>query len=229
MTLEKIQKVLANAGIASRRKVESMISEGRITVDGKQAKIGDRITNKANVTVDGKKIDLIPKIKRKILIYHKPEGEICSRVTEPGKPSVFDHLPELDEGRWISIGRLDVNTSGLLIFTNDGDYANYLMHPSSDIEREYKVRIYGDVTEEIIKKLKRGVKLEDGIAKFTSIKPGSKTGKNQWFNVVLKEGRNREVRRLWESQGVKVNRLMRIRFGEYVLPRSLNPGEYEYF
>lgn len=224
---EKIQKVLANAGIASRRKVETMIKEGRITVNGNIAKIGDRITYHSTVLLDGKPIKFAQtKNNRQLILYHKPEGEICSRVTEPGMPSVYDNLPDLEEGRWVSIGRLDVATSGLLLFTNDGELANKLMHPSSDIEREYKVRIYGDVTEEMIQRLSNGVRLEDGMAHFEAMKPGIRTGKNQWFDVVLKEGRNREVRRLWESQGVQVNRLIRIRFGEYKLPRSLKPGEY---
>lgn len=224
---EKIQKVLANAGVASRRKVEAMIKEGRITVNGNVAKIGDRITYHSTVLVDGKQVRFAQtKNFRQIILYHKPEGEICSRVTEPGKPSVYDNLPELEEGRWISVGRLDVTTSGLLLFTNDGELANKLMHPSSDIEREYKVRIYGDVSHDMLDRLYHGVQLEDGMAHFDDIKPGVKTGKNQWFNVVLKEGRNREVRRLWESQGLQVNRLIRIRFGEYSLPRSLKPGEY---
>lgn len=224
---EKIQKVLANAGIASRRKIEMMIKEGRITVNGNVAKIGDRITYHTTVLLDGKPVKFAQtKNNRQLILYHKPEGEICSRVTEPGKPTVYDHLPPLEEGRWVSIGRLDVATSGLLLFTNDGDLANKLMHPSSDIEREYKVRVYGDVTDDILRHLSQGVRLDDGPAHFEVIKPGMKTGKNQWFDVILKEGRNRVVRRLWESQGIQVNRLMRIRFGEYKLPRSLKPGGY---
>lgn len=225
---EKIQKVLANAGLASRRQVETMLSEGRINVNGQTAKLGDRITTDAKVKVDGREIKLIKSTaqKTRVIIYHKPEGEICSRSDPEKRPTVFDHLPMLRNGRWISVGRLDFNTSGLLLLTNDGELANKLMHPSSEIEREYAVRIKGIVTPQIIKTLKKGVKLEDGPAKFEAIVDAGGEGSNHWYHVIVKEGRNRFVRRLWESQEVVVSRLMRIRFGSILLPRVLKRGRW---
>ncbi len=225
---EKIQKVLANAGLGSRRQIENWLREGRIAVNGEVAKLGDRITLNDRVRVDGRDVPLFKSATKKlrVLLYHKPEGEICSRSDPEDRPTVFDHLPMLRNGRWINVGRLDFNTSGVLLFTNDGELANRLMHPSTEIEREYAVRIQGQVTPAMIKQMKKGVKLEDGLAHFDQITDAGGEGTNHWYHVLVKEGRNRLVRRLWESQGVKVSRLIRIRFGEITLPRELRRGKW---
>jgi 23S rRNA pseudouridine2605 synthase len=226
---EKLQKVLARAGLGSRREIEKWIAEGRITINGKPAKLGDRIDLSANITIDNRPVILRPQQmeKQRVIIYHKPEGEVCTRSDPEGRPTVFENLPRLRNQRWIAVGRLDINTSGLLLFTTDGELANRLMHPSSEIEREYAVRILGTVDNEMIKRLKKGVQLEDGFAAFTDIQDAGGTGVNHWYHVVLKEGRNREVRRLWESQNVKVSRLIRVRFANIQLPRLLRPGRYQ--
>ena len=225
---EKIQKILANAGLASRRQIESWLREDRIIINGKIAKLGDRITPDAKVVVDGREIKLLKSTAKKsrVLLYHKPEGEICSRSDPEGRPTVFDHLPLLRNGRWITVGRLDFNTSGVLLLTNDGELANRLMHPSTQIEREYAVRIKGQVSPLMLKTLKKGVKLEDGIAHFEQITDAGGEGSNHWYHVIVREGRNRFVRRLWESQNVIVSRLIRIRFGSIVLPRLLRRGKW---
>lgn len=222
---EKLQKVLARAGIASRREAERMISDGRVEVDGEPATLGDRVGASARIAVDGKPINMAPSESR-ILLYHKPEGEICTRSDPEGRPTVFDRLPKIKLGRWIMVGRLDINTTGLLLFTNDGELANKLMHPSSNLEREYHVRVLGDLTAEIIAKLKKGVMLDDGMAVFKHIKVLRGQGANKWCQVVLMEGRNREVKRLFESQGLQVNKLKRVRFGDNRLPRDLQPGSW---
>lgn len=227
---ERLQKVLANAGFGSRRTIEEWIRAGRVTIDGKPAKLGDRVMADSQVSIDGK---LIKQLKHaspetKVLIYHKPVGELTTRADPEGRPTVFDHLPDLSLERWVNIGRLDYNTSGLLLFTNNGALAHTLMHPSSEIEREYAVRVYGTVSKEVLAKLQKGVMLEDGIARFSQIKILHRSGVNQWFQVVVQEGRNRIVRRLWESQGVNVNRLMRVRFGPINLPKLLPVGEFVY-
>jgi 23S rRNA pseudouridine2605 synthase len=224
---EKIQKVLANAGLGSRREIEGWLREKRISVNGVPAKLGDRIVGNEKVFVDGREVKLIKSKTKKtrVLLYHKPEGEICSRSDPEGRPTVFDHLPLLRNGRWITVGRLDFNTSGILLLTNDGELANKLMHPSSEIEREYATRVQGEVSQAVIKKLKKGVKLEDGYAHFDEIKDAGGEGTNHWYHVLVKEGRNRLVRRLWESQdNLKVSRLIRIRFGNLTLPRGLRRG-----
>jgi 23S rRNA pseudouridine2605 synthase len=226
---EKIQKVLAAAGLGSRRQIEAWIQEGRISVNGKTAKIGDRISSEEKIQVDGREVNLIKSQSKKcrVLLYHKPEGEICSRSDPENRPTIFDHLPLLRNGRWISIGRLDFNTSGVLLLTNDGDLANKLMHPSAEIEREYAVRIQGNVTDAMLKKLKKGVMLEDGLARFDEIHDAGGEGTNHWYHVIVKEGRNRLVRRLWESQEVRVSRLIRVRFGFITLPRNVRRGRWE--
>ncbi|EKD73026.1 MAG: hypothetical protein ACD_45C00478G0003 [uncultured bacterium] len=225
---EKIQKVLAHAGLGSRRQIENWLRDARISVNGKTAKLGDRVTTDVKICVDGHEVKLIKSIAKKsrVLLYHKPEGEICSRNDPEERPSVFDRLPLLRNGRWISIGRLDFNTSGVLLFTNDGELAHRLMHPSSEIEREYAVRIQGSVTATMIKTLKKGVKLTDGQAHFEHITDAGGEGTNHWYHVLVKQGRNRLVRRLWESQGVTVSRLIRIRFGNILLPRNLARGKW---
>jgi 23S rRNA pseudouridine2605 synthase len=224
---EKIQKILANLGIGSRREIERWIREGRIRINQQPAKLGDRIDLTAKIFIDDKPIPLISTsdFKRRILIYHKPEGEICARSDPEQRPTVFEHLPPLRDQRWIMIGRLDINTLGLLIFTNDGELAHRLSHPSYEIEREYAVRVLGKVDEKILQRLRKGVKLEDGMAAFTHIEERGGSGANHWYHVVLKEGRNREVRRLWESQGVSVSRLLRVRFANVSLPEDLSRGQ----
>ncbi|MCG6200316.1 23S rRNA pseudouridine(2605) synthase RluB [Psychromonas antarctica] len=223
---EKLQKVLARAGLGSRRKMETIIAEGRVSIDGKVVELGERVTEEQMIRVDGHIIKNKSADKEvcRILVYNKPEGEICTRSDEEGRKTVFERLPRLNGARWISIGRLDINTSGLLLFTTDGEFANKMMHPSQQVEREYAVRIFGDVDEAMLNRLRMGVKLDDGEAKFLSIKESGGEGINRWFHVVLTEGRTREVRRLWESQGVQVSRLMRVRYGNIHLEKQLPQG-----
>lgn len=216
---EKLQKVLARSGVGSRREMEEYISAGRVTVDGKVASLGDRINANQQVRVDGHPVKIAAEAEQvcRVIAYHKPEGEICSRIDPEGRPTVFDRLPKIKDSRWIAIGRLDINTSGLLLFTTDGEMANRLMHPKFEVEREYAVRVFGDVNDAMIQKLRLGVELEDGKANFKKIKAMGGEGINRWFHVVLTEGRNREVRRMWESQGAVVSRLIRIRYGDLLL------------
>lgn len=226
---EKLQKVLANAGVGSRREMERWIEDGRISVNGKVATLGARVEQSDELRVDGNLITQSQKNSFcRVLMYNKPEGEICSRKDPEGRKTVFERLPRIANGRWISIGRLDINTSGLLLFTNDGELANRLMHPRNVIEREYAVRVFGDVDDKMIRTLKKGVMLEDGEAKFNEIKRRKKeeAGHNQWFTVTLAEGRNREVRRIWESQEVQVSRLMRTRYGTVELNKRLPQGAW---
>ncbi len=228
---EKLQKVLARSGVGSRREMETFISAGRVTVDGKVAHLGDRIHPNQLVRVDGHPVKLAAEEEQvcRVIAYHKPEGEICTRTDPDGRPTVFDRLPNIRGARWIAIGRLDINTSGLLLFTTDGELANRLMHPKFEVEREYSVRVFGEVNDAIIQRLRIGVELEDGKANFKKIKAMGGEGVNRWFNVVLTEGRNREVRRMWESQGTVVNRLIRIRYGDLLLPKHLPAGGYSEF
>lgn len=224
---EKLQKVLARAGLGSRREMERLIESGHVEVNGKAATLGDRVGADATIRVDGKSITFSAgDVKRRVLLYNKPEGEICSRSDPEGRRTVYDRLPQLSGERWISVGRLDFNTSGLLLFTNDGELANRLMHPSSVIDREYLVRIQGDVDDDMRKRLKQGVLLDDGIAQFTDIVDGAGEGRNRWFYCVVMEGRNREVRRLWESQGVRVSRLKRVRYGNCFIPSHVRVGQW---
>lgn len=224
---EKIQKVLARLGLASRLEIERWIQQERIQLNGKIAQLGDRMDMQSVVTLDGQLITLTPaQAPRRVLLYHKPEGEICTRHDPENRPSVFSRLPELKGQRWIMVGRLDINTLGLLLFTNDGELAHRLSHPSYEIEREYAVRILGSVDKRMLKRLKEGVQLEDGFAAFTQIQEQGGQGANRWYHVVLKEGRNREVRRLWESQGVVVSRLIRVRFATVGLPNHLKRGQW---
>lgn len=223
---EKLQKVLARAGLGSRREMEALISAGRASIDGKVASLGDRVEQQHILRVDGKIIQVgVPEQTTcRVLTYHKPEGQLCTRKDPQGRPTVFSRLPRLKTGRWIAVGRLDINTSGLLIFTTDGELANRLMHPQFEVEREYACRVFGEVTPEALKRLSNGVKLEDGMAKFKSVKATGGEGINRWFNVVLTSGRNREVRRLWNSQGVQVSRLIRVRYGDILLEKHLPQG-----
>lgn len=223
---EKLQKVLARAGLGSRREMETAIEGGRATINGKPAKLGDRVEAKDKIMFDGKEVAAFTTYRR-VLVYNKPEGEVCTRQDPEGRPTVFDRLPPPGEGRWISIGRLDINTSGLLLVTTDGELANRLMHPSSQVEREYAVRILGDVNPDMVKAMHEGVMLEDGMAKFTDIQEFGGSGANTWYHVVIMEGRNREVRRLWESQGVKVSRLKRVRYGNVFMDSDLRMGQWK--
>lgn len=222
---EKLQKVLARSGAGSRREMERWIQEGRITIDGKPAQLGDRVTPAQVLRIDGRSL---PKPtftpKPRVLLYHKPEGEVTTRNDPQGRPTVFANLPTLRNSRWIAIGRLDLNSSGLLLFTTDGELAHRLMHPSSEVEREYAVRVLGNVTPEMVARLSQGVTLEDGEARFESIVDAGGQGANHWYHVVLREGRNREVRRMWEAVGAKVSRLIRVRYGPVTLPRLVRPG-----
>jgi 23S rRNA pseudouridine2605 synthase len=229
VTNEKLQKVLARAGYGSRRELEEWIKAGRIKVNNKLATLGDRVSESDRISVDGKAVQQarLKERRSRVLIYHKPIGEVCTRVDPEGRDTIFQNLPRLASGRWITIGRLDLNTSGLLLLTTDGDLANRMMHPSHQVEREYAVRVLGEVTSDIIKNLKEGVELEDGPAHFDVVAKAGGEGANQWYHVILREGRNREVRRLWESQGVQVSRLMRVRYGAVSLPRGQKPGRWE--
>lgn len=224
---EKLQKVLAAAGYGSRRELEQWITDGRVEVNGKLAKLGDRVTTEDAINVDGKRIKLATADRKiRVLLYNKPEGEVCTRSDPEGRKTVFDQLPRLTGERWVVVGRLDINTTGLLLFTNNGELANRLMHPSYQVDREYLVRVHGAVDDAMIKRLREGVLLEDGPAKFSDLVPGERVGSNGWYTVALMEGRNREVRRLWESQGVEVNRLKRVRFGPIFMPSYVRMGQW---
>ena len=229
MSDEKIHKVLARSGIGSRREMERWIKDGRISVNDQVATLGDRIAEGDVVSVDGSLVNLIfdKQAERRVLVYNKPVGEICTRHDPEGRPTVFDHLPPIKEGRWIAIGRLDINTSGLLLFTTDGDLANALMHPSAQIDREYAVRVLGSVDDALLKRLTDGVLLDDGMARFTDVQFFDGDGANKWYHCVVMEGRNREVRRLWESQEIQVSRLKRVRFGPVFLPSDVRAGTWK--
>jgi len=225
---EKLQKVLARAGHGSRREIEAKIAAGRVSVDGKLATLGDRIENDKSlkIRIDGHLVSIAESATEvcRVLAYYKPEGELCTRSDPEGRPTVFDRLPRMRGSRWIAVGRLDVNTCGLLLFTTDGELANRLMHPSREVEREYAVRVFGQVDDDKIRQLSKGVQLEDGPAAFKTLRFAGGEGVNQWYNVTLTEGRNREVRRLWEAVGVQVSRLMRVRYGDINLPKGLPRG-----
>ena len=225
---ERIQKLIANAGYGSRRWAERLIEQGRISINNQEAKLGDKAVITDKVTIDGRLIDLgrYSEEETKVLILNKQAGVICSNKDEEGRQSVFEYLPE--NTRWVMVGRLDLNTSGLLLFTNNGDLANKLMHPSSEIDREYAVRVLGKVEEEHIKKLTNGIELEDGFAKFQRVTLGGGEGANRWYHVVVREGRKREVRRLWEALDFKVSRLIRTRFSDIRLPEKLRANQSEY-
>lgn len=225
----RIHKVLADHGIGSRRGIESLIRQKKVLVNGQLASIGQLVSEKDIFEVEGRTVRLSKKdpTKRRILMYNKKVGEISSRNDPDHKKTIFDSLPKLRSGRWVSVGRLDINTSGLILFTNDGSLANQLMHPSSNIEREYIARVHGHVSDEILNNLMKGVKLDDGFAKFTDIQGGRKGNTNQWFAMVIMEGRTREVRRLWESQGLEISRLKRVRYGTLFLPASLKQGAFK--
>lgn len=223
---ERLQKVLANAGLGSRRQIEEWIREGRLKVNDKLAQLGDRVGHRDLIKLNGRLIPAsrLKLAERKVVVYFKPEGEVTTRSDPEGRPTIFNSLPKLRKGRWIAVGRLDINTSGLILLTTDGELANRLMHPSRQVEREYAVRILGEVDDDMLGRLARGVELEDGMGKFDAVIDAGGQGANHWYHVILKEGRHREVRRLWESQGVKVSRLIRVRYGPISLERRLKPG-----
>lgn len=228
MESERIQKLLARAGHGSRREVERWLSQGEITVNGEPAGVGDRATADDRIERLGKRLSLdgVKRFHVRLIAYHKPEGEVVTRDDEHGRRTVFDRLPPMNTSRWIAVGRLDINTSGLLLLTNDGELANRLMHPSREVEREYAVRVLGEVSDESIKQMMTGVELEDGTAKFLDIHDSGGEGANHWYHVVIAEGKKREVRRLWESQGVRVSRLMRVRYGPFIMDKGLRPGKW---
>lgn len=225
----RIHKILADHGIGSRRGIESLIKQRKVKVNGELATLGQIVSEHDIFEVEGRTVRLSRKdpSKKRILMYNKKVGEISSRNDPDHKKTIFDSLPKLKSGRWVSVGRLDINTSGLILFTNDGSLANQLMHPSSNIEREYIARVHGQVTDQILNNLMKGVKLEDGFAKFTDVQGGRKGNTNQWFAMVIMEGRTREVRRLWESQGLEISRLKRVRYGSLFLPASLKQGAFK--
>ncbi len=235
MSKERIQKALARQGLGSRRQVESWIKDGLIRLNGQVVELGQQVETGDVVMYNGRKIPIrdTEESLPRVIMYHKPEGEVCSRSDPEGRATIFDRLPGLKHSRWIAVGRLDINTSGLILLTDNGDLANKLMHPSSQVEREYAVRVMGKATEEQLKKLTHGVELEDGPARFEEIVETSfddeisstKQGLNHWYHVMLMEGRNREVRRLWEAVGLKVSRLMRVRYGSVVMGKGLRPGK----
>lgn len=226
---EKLQKVLARAGQGSRRELEKIISEGRVSVNGDVVELGCRVEASDTIRLDGRTINTVDSTEQccRVIAYHKQEGEMCTRNDPEGRQTVFDRLPKIKDGRWVAVGRLDINTSGLLLFTNDGELANRLMHPSREVEREYAVRTFGEVTDKVVQTLRTGVTLEDGKASFSKIKAHGGEGINSWFHVTLSEGRNREVRRMWESQDVQVSRLIRIRYGDIALEKSLPRGGWQ--
>lgn len=222
----KLQKALADAGHGARREIEAWIAEGRVSVNGKPAHVGQRIGPEDKVRLNGRLVQLKAGSGRlpRVLLYHKPEGEIVSRDDPEGRPSVFEKLPRINNGRWIAVGRLDFNSCGLMLFTSSGELANRLMHPRYELEREYAVRVLGEPGEEAIERLKVGIELDDGLARFNSFQEAGGEGANRWFNVTLSEGRNREVRRMFEAVGLTVSRLMRVRYGPVRLPPGLKRG-----
>ena len=222
----RLQKYLSDLGLGSRRQVESWIGEGRIRVDGRAAELGQKVGGRSRILLDGKPVRSRSPVAggARVIAYNKPEGEICSRDDPAGRPTVFRNLPRIRKARWVAVGRLDINTRGLLLFTTDGDLANRLMHPDTGLEREYLCRVFGDVDDAALGALRRGVDLDGERIAFRGITRQRGEGRNTWFRVVVAEGRYREVRRLWEAVGCRVSRLVRVRYGPVKLPRGLPPG-----
>jgi len=227
---ERLQKILANTGLGSRRELETWIAAGEVNRNGQIAKLGDRAEMDDNLTVRGRYYRVVSDdaASSRIIAYHKPDGEITTRSDPERRRTVFERLPRLHDGRWISVGRLDINTLGLLLLTTDGQLAHGLMHPSRQVEREYAVRVKGRVNDTMLEHLRNGVHLEDGMASFDRVWADEqhRDSANNWFRVIVREGRNREVRRLWESQGVMVSRLIRVRYGPIVMPKWLARGKF---
>ena len=224
---ERLQKVMAASGLGSRRALEKHIANGEVTVDGRVAEVGQSVTAGAVIALGERSWRVIEKpTAHRTLIYNKPEGEVTTRSDPEGRPTVFDRMPKVEGGRWVAIGRLDINTTGLLLLTTDGELANTMMHPSSNVDREYACRIRGRASEEQLERLKQGVELEDGEARFSDIQEAGGSGENHWYHVTIMEGRNREVRRLWTSQELTVSRLKRVRYGAAFLPRRLRMGQW---
>jgi 23S rRNA pseudouridine2605 synthase len=226
---DKLHKVLADAGIGSRRDMEELIVAGRVSVNGQPAHVGQRVLPTDQVRINGKPLNTRRQPSRlpRVLLYHKPAGEIVSQDDPQSRPSVFDKLPKVSGGRWIAVGRLDFNTEGLLVLTTSGELANRLMHPRFEVEREYAVRLLGELTPEQRSRLLEGVELEDGPARFSRLDDAGGQGVNHWYRAVIAEGRNREVRRIFEALGMQVSRLIRIRFGSVQLPRALGRGRFQ--
>jgi 23S rRNA pseudouridine2605 synthase len=226
-TAERLQKVMAAAGLGSRRALEKQIADGKVLVNGEAAELGRTVSAGDTISFDGKRRQVVSiPVQHRTLIYNKPEGEVTSRSDPQGRPIVFDRLPRVRAGRWIAIGRLDINTTGLLLLTTDGEFAHAMMHPSSKVDREYACRIRGQASAEQIRQLKDGVELEDGPASFSDIQEAGGSGENHWYHVTIMEGRNREVRRLWKSVGLIVSRLKRVRYGAAFLPKRLRVGHW---
>jgi len=230
---EKLQKFLANRGYGSRRQIEQWISDGRVRLNNSVAKIGDRVSINDSIFLDNKKVQSRELVETHIIVFNKPEGLVSTTKDTRGRPLVFDNLPPLKRGKWISVGRLDINTSGLMLFTTNGELANRLMHPKYSIDRKYLVRVYGKVEKKNIEALKKGILIGDEYSRFKSIEFKNEVLKDQarlnnWFQVTLGSGKNREVRSLWESQGFEVSRLKRISYGPLILPSFVRPGNYTY-
>jgi 23S rRNA pseudouridine2605 synthase len=224
---ERLQKVMASAGLGSRRALEKRIKNGDVLLNGEKAGVGQNVATGDSITFEQQQWRVVSKpVQHRCLIYNKPEGEVTSRSDPNGRPTVFDHLPTVRNARWVAIGRLDINTTGLLLLTTDGEFAHAMMHPSSSVDREYACRIRGQVSAEQLQNLRRGVELDDGPARFSDIQDAGGSGENHWFHVTIMEGRKREVRRLWESQGLLVSRLKRVRYGAAFLPKRLKMGKW---
>ena len=227
-TEARVQKALAQAGFGSRREIDRKIQQGHVRMNGRVVSLGERVVPGARLEMDGRMLKVVPSARQptRVIALHKREGTLCTRAACTGHPTVYDSLPEPTSGRWVSVGRLDLNSSGLLLFTTNGELAHRMMHPSYGLEREYAVRVHGRLTPEKIARLLRGVRLEDGPARFLSLEGMGGGRTNHWYRVILREGRNRLVRRLWLSQGLVVARLLRIRFGPYRLQQHCHPGAW---
>ena len=226
-TAERIQKVMAAAGLGSRRALEKQIADGKVVINGEAAVLGRNVSVGDTISFDGKKLQVVSTtVRHRTLIYNKPDGEVTSRADPQGRATVFDRLPPVRDGRWVAIGRLDINTTGLLLLTTDGEFAHAMMHPSSNVDREYACRIRGEASAQQLRKLKDGVELDDGPASFSDIRAAGGSGENNWYHATIMEGRNREVRRLWKSVGLTVSRLKRVRYGAAFLPKRLRVGQW---